>query len=272
MSHLELMTDSPRLEAEILLVHILECSRVFLLAHPETPMTSVQCGHYAEVLARRSRGEPLPYITGHMEFYGLDFAVTPDVLIPRPETEGLVEGTLAWLRSHENGVVVDVGTGSGCIVVTLAAKMPTARYIATDISASALEVARANAHQHQVTESIAFLQADLLSPLLGAAGIDVIVSNPPYIAEREWDELSISVRREPRVALTAGLDGLDAIRALLRQAHQALRPGGLLLVEIGEKQGNAVQALARAAFPEARVEVLQDLAGKDRVLKIDSLS
>jgi len=258
--------ENPRLEAEILLAHILGRPRTFLLAHPEAVLTPEQAARFTDGVGRRAAGAPLPYITGHIEFYGLDFAVTPDVLIPRPETELLVEEALAWLKSRPAATVVDVGAGSGCIVVTLATHAPDAHFYATDLSAAALDVARANAERHGVRSRITFLEGDLLSPL--DESVDVLVSNPPYVAETEWDALPLSVQQEPRLALTSGVDGLDAIRRLLAQAVQRVRPGGLILIEIGGRQGDTAQALAQAAFPQASVQVLPDLAGKARVLKI----
>lgn len=229
-------------------------------------MTPQQAADYAACVQRRAAGEPLPYITGQIEFFGLTFGVTPDVLIPRPETETLVEAALAWVKAHPDAVAVDVGTGSGCIAVTLAVHAPSLRLYATDISPAALEVARANAERHDVAERITFLEGDLLIPL--PEPVNLIVSNPPYVTDDEWDELPLSVQKEPRTALLSGADGLDAIRRLLAQAQTRLRPGGLMLVEIGERQGKAAQALAQAAFPQAEVAIVPDLAGKDRVLRI----
>lgn len=259
-------TDRPQVEAELLLVHVLAQPRAYLWAHPEAALTPQQVADYAAYVQRRAAGEPLPYITGQIEFFGLTFAVTPDVLIPRPETETLVEAALDWLKGHPDAVAVDVGTGSGCIAVSLAVHAPSLRLYATDISSAALQVARVNAERHNVAERITFLEGDLLLPL--PEPLDLIVSNPPYVAENEWDALPLSVQQEPRLALLSGADGLDAIRRLLAQAQTRLKPSGLMLVEIGERQGEAVQALAQAAFPQANVAVLPDLAGKDRVLQI----
>ncbi len=260
------LTDRPQLEAELLLASLLERPRTYLWAHPEASLPPQQAADYAAWVQRRAAGEPLPYIIGQSEFYGLTFTVTPDVLIPRPETETLVEAALAWLKMHPVSTAVDVGTGSGCIAVALAVHAPSLRLYATDISPAALQVARANAERHNVAERLTFLEGDLLMPL--PEPIHLIVSNPPYVTEEEWDALPLSVRREPRTALLAGADGLDAIRRLLAQAQRRLRPGGLMLVEIGERQGQAAQALAQAAFPKAEVTILPDLAGKDRVLSI----
>ncbi len=258
--------DRPQTEAELLLVHLLNQPRTYLWAHPEATLTPQQAADYAACVQRRAAGEPLPYITGQIEFFGLTFTVTPDVLIPRPETEMLIEAALDWLEAHPDAVAVDVGTGSGCIAVTLAVHVPSLRLYATDISPAALQVARANARLHSVAERITFLAGDLLTPLLEP--VDLIVSNPPYVADDEWDALPLSVRQEPRTALLSGVDGLDAIQRLLAQAQTRLAPDGLMLVEIGERQGKAAQALAQAAFPKADVVILPDLAGKDRVLKI----
>jgi release factor glutamine methyltransferase len=259
-------TDRPHVEAELLLAHLLHQPRAYLWAHPEATLTPQQAADYAACVQRRAAGEPLPYITGQIEFFGLMFTVTPDVLIPRPETETLVEAALAWLTAHSDAVAVDVGTGSGCIAVALAVHAPSLRLYATDISPAALQMARANAERHEVAERITFLEGDLLIPL--PEPVHLIVSNPPYVADDEWDALPLSVQQEPRLALLSGADGLDAIRRLLAQAQSRLVPGGLMLVEIGERQGVATQALARAAFTRADVSILPDLAGKDRVLEI----
>ena len=259
-------TDRPQVEAELLLVHVLAQPRAYLWAHPEATLTPQQAADYAACVQRRAAGEPLPYITGQIEFFGLTFAVTPDVLVPRPETESLVESALVWLKAHPASTAADVGTGSGCIAVALAVHAPSLRLYAADISPAALQVARANAERHNVAERITFLEGDLLIPL--PKPVHLIVSNPPYVAEDEWDALPLSVRQEPRPALLSGADGLDALCRLVEQARTRLLPGGLMLAEIGERQGAAAQALARAAFPEAGVMILPDLAGKDRVLEI----
>lgn len=259
-------TDAPRLEAEVLLAHALARPRTYLLAHPEAALSPEQAGRYAAWIMRRAAAEPLPYITGQAEFYGLNFTVTPAVLIPRPETELLVERALHHLRTLEAPTFVDVGTGSGCIAVTLLTQLPTARGFAVDISPAALAVARANAERHGVAKRLTLLEGDLLAPL--AVPVALIASNPPYIAEREWDALPPSVQCEPRGALLAGPDGLDALRGLLWQAPERLQAGGRILVEIGAEQGHAAQALAQAAFAEAEIHIRQDLAGKDRLLEI----
>jgi len=264
------VTHNPRLESELLLSHILQRPRTFLLAHPEAQLTAERASDYAGLVARRATGEPLPYITGHSAFFGLEFTVTPDVLIPRPETELLVEQALARLKGRTAPLVADIGTGSGCIAVSVARHCPDARCYAVDISAVALAVARANAARHGVADRITWLEGDLLTPL--PEPVDVILSNPPYVAETEWASLPLSVRHEPRAALLSGVDGLDALRTLLKQAPPCLRPGGALFVEIGERQGDAAQVLAQAAFPTARVQILPDLAGKVRLLKVATIT
>jgi len=258
---------APHLEAQLLLGALLERERPWLLAHPEAPLSPAQAAQYAAWIARRAAHEPLPYITGHAEFFALPFSITPDVLIPRPETELLVEHALAFLHTREHPVFVDVGTGSGCIAVTLLAHLPAARGFAVDISPAALAVAQRNAEQHGVAERLTLLEGDLLAPL--PEPVDLIASNPPYIAEHEWDALPPSVQQEPRGALLSGPDGLDAVRALLAQAAARLLPGGQMLIEIGAGQGKAAQALAQAAFPDAVVYVHADWGGRERVLEVD---
>ena len=259
---------NPRLEAELLLTHVLDCSRAHLYAHPEHPVRSRQHAGYQELLDRRAQGEPLPYLTGHLEFYGLDFAVDPRVLIPRPETETLVELALELISRHPSPLLADVGTGSGCIGVALAVHAPLARVYALDLSPQALRVAQANALRHEVADRVTFIQADLLEAL--PEPVDLIVANPPYVAHQDWPSLPPEVRaHEPRLALDGGPDGLDLIRRLLHQAPTYLRPAGAILVEIGATQGPAAARLARQAFATADVTVQTDLGGRDRVLCIE---
>lgn len=274
-------TDTPRLEAEVLLAHTLGSTRAFLYAHPEHSLHPDQLADYQMLVERRARGEPLPYLTGHIEFFGLDFAVDDRVLIPRPETEVLVEAALALIRrlspypstpialpgSASRPALVDVGTGSGCIAITLAVYAPQARIYVVDVSPDALAVARANARRHRVGTHITFLQSDLLTDLPEA--VDLIIANPPYIAREEWPDLLREVREyEPRLALDGGADGLERIRQLLSQAPDHLRPEGAVLLEIGATQGPSVTGLARQAFPDADITIHSDLAGRERVLLI----
>ncbi|MCX7682234.1 MAG: peptide chain release factor N(5)-glutamine methyltransferase [Anaerolineae bacterium] len=260
------VTDASRLEAEVLLSHTLGLSRAALLAHPERVLTASQYAAYAALISRRAAGYPLPYLTGRAEFYGLEFEVTPEVLIPRPETELLVELALA-LQPHS---VVDVGTGSGCIAVSLAVLLPRVVVYAIDISPAALAVAGRNAERHHVADRVHLLTGDVLSPRPGP--VDLIVSNPPYIPSDECALLPPSVRDyEPRLALDGGPDGLAFIRRLLKEAPTVLRPGGGILIEIGATQGEAATTLAHAILPRARISLHRDLAGRDRVLQVSDI-
>ncbi len=265
------VTDRPHTEAERLLAHVLQVARTALLAHPEWPLQPQTARHYTDLVQQRAAGTPLPYLIGDIEFYGLPLTVTPAVLIPRPETELLVTLALERLSTLVNPRVVEIGTGSGCIAVTLAVRSPGLHLFATDLSAAALHIARQNARRHCVSGRIVWLQADLLTALRGP--VDLIVSNPPYVAEAEWDELPLSVRQEPRTALLGGPQGISVIARLLRQAHDRLADGGYLLVEIGEQQGEAALLSARAALEDrlardADLHIHRDLAGKDRILEV----
>lgn len=265
-------SDTPLLDAQVLLAHILNKPRAWLLAHPEVRLTAEQQQAYRQDLARLAAGEPLPYLIGHWEFFGLDFLVSPQVLIPRPETELLVEKALAWLERHpERRLAADVGAGSGCIAISLAVHQPDLQLVATDCSPEALQIARQNAGRHGVSERICFQLADLLhlqAPANLPAGFDLIAANLPYIPSQTLRELAV-YGREPSLALDGGPDGLDLIRRLLAQAPALLTPGGLMLLEIEYRQGDPARALAEASFPNARVSVDRDLAGQERLLVIE---
>ena len=255
----------PRSEAEILLRHILDVSRSELLTYPDRRLTSVQISRFEGLLSDRVSGYPLPYLTGRIEFYGLEIDVTPEVLIPRPETEMLVD--LALERRPRT--VVDVGTGSGCIAVALAKELPGLEIYAIDISPAALAVARRNAERHGVDERIQFIVSDLLDRR--PSPVDLIVSNPPYVSADEWAALPAAIRHhEPRLALDGGSDGLELIRRLLSQSQGLLEPGGALLVEIGAYQAEEAKEIAETGFPEKGtvVRIHPDLAGRDRVLEV----
>ncbi|NLF02734.1 MAG: peptide chain release factor N(5)-glutamine methyltransferase [Anaerolineales bacterium] len=260
------MTDVPRLEAEVLTSHVLGISRTMLLAHPERQLTTGELVRCTELVHRRAAADyPLPYLTGRTEFYGLEFKVTPDVLIPRPETELLVD--LAITR--QPATIVDVGTGSGCIAISLAVHLPDAFMYAIELSTAALIVALENATHHHVSDRIRFMAGDLLMPR--PSPVDLIVSNPPYVSADEWASLPPSVRdHEPQLALDGGPDGLVAIRQLLAEAPAVLRPGGVLLMEIGASQGEAALELASAYFPQAEARIFTDLSGHDRVLEVQT--
>jgi release factor glutamine methyltransferase len=264
--------ESPRLDAELLLAHVLGVNRAAILTWPDRPMTPKQLTRYRDLVARRAAREPLAYIVGHRAFYDLDFVVDARALIPRPETELLVEHAVRTARriAAEAGTplrLADVGAGSGAIAVTLAVHLPEATIYALDDSAEALTLTAENARRHRVTDRVHPLQGDLLSPL--PQPVDLITANLPYVATAEWEQLPPEIRiYEPRAALDGGPDGLTVIRRLLTMADSYLRSGGALLLEIGANQGTAVTGLARQRLPQARVQVHQDLAGLDRVVLI----
>lgn len=256
----------PGFEAQALLGAVLQTDRAALLAHPERLLMPEQAERFGALAERLAAGEPLPYLIGRQAFYDRDFFVTPDVLIPRPESELLVEEALAFARLQPNLTLVDVGTGSGALAVVLAAHLPAARVYATDISPAALVVAQRNAEQYGAR--VTLLPGDLLQPLIERGiKVNLLVANLPYIAAGDLPGLAVS-RYEPRLALDGGPDGLDLIRRLLLQAPAACLPGARLLLEIGADQGAAALALARAAFPAAVVDCLRDLAGHDRAIRI----
>ncbi len=275
--------ESPRLDAQLLLARALARPRTWLLAYPEYVPTPAESRAFDALLARAAAGEPIPYLVGEREFCTLAFAVTPDVLIPRPETELLVERAIARLQTsrvlrstpeaQRSGVktrevsatAADVGTGCGCTAIALARHCPGLRVFATDISPSALAVARQNAAAHGVSDRTTFLEGDLLDPLPGP--VDLICANLPYIPTATLDGLPVS-RTEPRLALDGGPDGLALIRRLLAQALPKLAPGGAILFEIEASQGPAALGLARATFPAARVALHRDLAGLDRLVEV----
>ena len=244
---LEASTLIARRDAELLLAHTLCQPRIWLLAHPEAELTEAEVASFLTLTARRAGGEPAQYLTGTQEFFGLELRVTPAVLIPRPETEHLVEAALAWSKTQIKPLrFLDIGTGSGAIAIAIAANEPAAEIIATDISAAALAVARDNALRLGVSGRIRFVQSDLLSALDSAADIpfDAIVSNPPYIPSTDAATMQREVvAHEPHSALFAGPDGLNIYRRLIPAAYTTLRPGGLLALEIGFGQRDALTEL-----------------------------
>jgi len=251
-------TPEPRLTAELLLCHALHCERPYLYAHPEQDLREVEWIHYGRWLHERMQGKPLQYITRTQEFYGRPFRVSPSVLIPRPETEILVETVLK--RRPAPRSIVDVGAGSGAIAITLALETQ-ARVVATDISVKALQVATSNAAT--LKAQVDFLAADLLSAIADAS-VDVVVSNPPYVATGDRESMQREVRDwEPHLALFAGETGLDIYRRLIPEAARVLRPGGLLALELGFTQADAVKELAAGW---QALELTPDLAGVPRIL------
>jgi release factor glutamine methyltransferase len=248
----------------MLLLHVLGKDKAWLMAHSEEELSGEQATQYMELVERRYRGEPIQYITGSAEFYGLPFRVTPDVLIPRPETEHLVEQPLVFAARFQAPRIVDVGTGSGAIAIALAHHLPNAAITAIDISAAALTIARQNAELNGVFHRIRFLEGDLLGPVSGQQ-FDIVVSNPPYVPLRDHDSLAVEVRNhEPALALLAGDDGLDIYRHLIPAAFAALVPGGFVALEIGYGQSPAIgEMLAASGFIE--IEFAPDLQGIPRV-------
>ena len=265
-------SDSPELDAQVLLAHILDKPRTWLVAHPESHLSQQQVASIKKALSKLEAGEPLPYVLGHWEFFSLDLEITPDVLIPRPETELLVERSIEWLEARlERRTIADVGTGSGCIAISIAKNVLGAKVFATDISMSALKVAHRNARRHNIAKRIDFIQCDLLpphpDPLPTELHFDLICANLPYIPTRTLLGLDV-YEREPALALDGGTDGLDIIRNLLKIAPKWLAPGGMILLEIEASQGILAVSLAYDAFDNAKIHLHQDLAGNDRLLEI----
>lgn len=259
--------DTAGSDALLLLAWVLGQSKSWLLAHPEARLDPAQVEALEAYRLRLASGEPLPYLLGRWEFYGLDFTVTPAVLIPRPETELLVETASHWLRSHPNRRrAADAGTGSGCIAVSLAANHPDLQLWASDLSRPALEVARQNARRHQVQSQVHFIQGSLLTALAGP--FDLVCANLPYIPTADLAGLAVA-RSEPLLALDGGRDGFACIQMLLADARRWLAPGGLALLEIEARQGADACRLAQQWLPGARVNVHADLAGLDRMITIE---
>jgi release factor glutamine methyltransferase len=259
-------SESPRLDAEVLLASVRGCPRIALYTAFDTPVPDAERARFRDLVRRRGAGEPVAYLVGSREFFSLPFAVSPAVLVPRPETEGLVVRAIDLCRAAPPGRrVLDVGTGSGAIAVAIARHVPTARLVATDTSAAAIDVARGNAARHGVAERIEFAVTDLVPD---GGPWDLIVSNPPYVREDEFDTLPADVRlHEPRSALVAGPTGVEVVARLVAAAAGALVPGGWLLVEIGPATVAAAEALVAespALLPEP---TLKDLAGLPRIIQ-----
>jgi len=261
------LVEFPQQTCLVLLAHVIGKPQTWVLAHPEAALSRSEQAELQALLSRLKKGEPLAYLIGKQEFFGLSFEVSPDVLIPRPETELLVETALAWLRSHPAAdSVLDVGTGSGCVAISLAVNLLRLKLVATDFSAEALAVALRNAQSHHVEDRIAFQQADLIPKDLGH--FDLICANLPYIPTRKLAEVN-SLPFEPALALDGGLDGLAVIKRCLRLAPAHICMPGMLLFEIEATTGNAALARARNAFPQAKISLLPDLTGKVRLLTIE---
>jgi release factor glutamine methyltransferase len=259
--------DSARLEAQLLLAHVLNCSRIELIARSDDEPTEQEKSSFRELLRRRAEGCPVAYLLGHREFYLLSFDVTPAVLIPRPDTETLVLEALRFLEPRSSAQVLDLGTGSGCIAISIAHQRKSTHVTAVDLSPDALEVARGNARKHGVDSRMTFLTGDLFAPLPADRTYDLIVSNPPYISQGEFAELAVDVREhEPRLALDGGVDGLAYYRRIANLAPNFLNPEGALQVEIGSSQLDAVTEIFRQTAGLTRVQSLKDRGGRWRVV------
>jgi release factor glutamine methyltransferase len=266
---------SPQLDMSLLLARVLGIDRLGLYVDLDRPLTEAEREEARALLARRVRREPMAYILGEKEFFGLALEVGPDVLVPRPETEHLVEAAIAWLEAERErrpeALAADIGTGSGAIAIAVASRCPWSRWIATDLSPAALAVARRNAERHGVADRVEFREGNLLEPLepeAQAAGLDAILSNPPYVAEADRATLAPDVAEwEPAGALFGGPDGLDALRTLAGGAAALLRPGGLLLLECGHGQAPAVAGMLAATSAFEAIDALRDLAGVERVVR-----
>jgi release factor glutamine methyltransferase len=259
--------EAPRLEGQILLAHVMGCPKIELIARSDDEPTDDERTKFKDLIRRRIEGWPVAYLVGSREFYLLTFDVTPAVLIPRPDTETLVLEALRLLKGKPSPAVLDVGTGSGCIAVSVAHQCKAARVTAVDVSPDALDVARRNAAKHGVTDRMTFLAGDLFAPLPAGETFDLILSNPPYITPTELADLSPEVRdHEPRLALDGGPDGLAFYRRIAADAERFLAPGGSVLVEVGHTQDAAVKALF-AERPGWDVgPSVKDMAGRSRVV------
>ncbi len=259
-------SDSPRLDAEILLAHARGCERIALYTHYDDVLSDAERATMRALVQRRAKHEPVAYLVGHREFFGLDFRVTPEVLIPRPDTETLVVELIERLKEHAKPRLLDVCTGSGCIGIAASVNVPAANAVATDVSAAALEIARGNAAEHGVADRFELREGDLLSVVKPDESFDAIASNPPYIPAHELETLQADVRlHEPRAALDGGLDGLDFVRRLIEGVPRHLVPRGSLLIEIDATQADAVTELLESAGCYEEVTILKDLAGLARV-------
>lgn len=255
-------SDSPSLDAQVLLEYILGVDRVYLFAHDNETLTDEQYSQFKAVVKRRATGEPIPYITGTRGFYDLEFAVTPAVLIPRPETELLLEDALHFMRDKPEGVVADIGTGSGALAVTFAKHMPQSHVYAVDVSESALQVATSNALKNEV--NVQFMLGNLAQPLIDRhLKVDCLMANLPYIGHDDMLTLAVS-QYEPTLALDGGDDGLDLIRELLQQVPEVCQSGAFVWLEIGADQGDALKQLVHDRLG-VLCDIIQDYAGLDRI-------
>jgi release factor glutamine methyltransferase len=261
-------SETPLLDAQVLVAHHLGKPRTWVIAHPEYYLTTKQYQEIIQSILRLEAGEPLPYVLGHWEFYGLDFRLTSHVLIPRPETELLVETAIAWLQSHPHKRrAVDVGTGSGCIAIAVANSIPDLHISMTDISIDALNVAMVNAERYGMLDRSELFQSDLLEQTPKTSIFDLVCANLPYIPSHKLANIAVA-KNEPRLALDGGSNGLMVIRRLLEQVKTRISPGGMMLVEIDPEQKPLMIELLQENYPSARVRFLPDLSGKIRCVEI----
>jgi release factor glutamine methyltransferase len=257
--------DTPRLDAELLLTSALRCTRLDLYTGIDRPLEPAELASYRAAIARRRRREPVAHIVGEKEFWSLAFEVTPDVLVPRPDTETLVD---AALRIGPGELLLDLCTGTGCAAIAIASERPGLVVDAVDVSPAAVEIARRNASRHGLEDRLTVREGDLFAPLEVGARYSMIVSNPPYVPDAEIDALAAEVRCEPRLALAGGADGLDVVRRVLDGASRFLRPGGAVLLEIDPRQAAAVADDLGPRAVGVRGEILRDLAGRERVVAL----
>lgn len=265
-------SDTPRLDAEILLAHARDCPRIALYTQFDEPLSDPVRTRMRELVQRRAKYEPVAYLVGHREFFSLDFLVTPDVLIPRPDTETLVMSALDAAKLFAQPRMLDLCTGSGCVAIALAKNCPPAALTATDLSQAALNVAMQNAAKHQVDSRIQFRQGDLFAALAADSRFDVIVSNPPYVKTAELEDLATNtLKYEPRGALDGGADGLQVIRRIIHSAPHFLSPGGSLFIEISPEQAGEVMKLLEQQGELEDNRLIKDLTGRARVAAAKSL-
>jgi len=263
--------DTPQLDAEVLMAQIIGEQRVYVITHPDRVLSEDEQHRYREAVTRRANREPLAYITGKREFWALSFEIVPGVLVPRPETEVLIEAVLSTLRARENPLIADIGAGSGIVAVTLAYELPDAIVYATDISPVALDITKKNAARHQVELRVDVIEGDLLDPLPDEVKgkLDAVVSNPPYIPSDEIGRLQPEIAIfEPREALDGGVDGMYYHRRILETSKEWLKPGGWVHIEIGIGQGEAVSSYARE-LGYKNIRITNDLAGIERVVSCE---
>lgn len=257
--------ENPRLDAEVLLSHILGKDRLYLYVHFDQPLEGRELAAFREAVKKRAARLPIAYIIGVKEFMGLDFQVTPAVLIPRPDTEILVEKALKLLEGTDNPTILDIGTGSGAICISMLVNLPSAKAVTVDISSEAIEVAKGNAEKHEVTKRLIFCQGDLFKPVQGQV-FTAILSNPPYIPEADIKGLTPEVRKEPNLALDGGADGLDFYRRIILEGRNYLAPDGFIAMEVGIGQARQVAELAEQSGFFTVSDIVTDYGGIERVV------